>query len=78
LYRGAGAVIAHTLAREEVKSQMFDIIMMYTRAIVDRENGQGLVEYALILSLVSVVCIAALTLMGTNISGVLNTVAGQI
>jgi pilus assembly protein Flp/PilA len=78
LYRGAGAAIAHTLAREEVKSPMFDIIMMYTRAIVDRENGQGLVEYALILSLVSVVCIAALTLMGTNISGVLNTVAGQI
>ena len=32
------------------------------------EEGQGLVEYGLILALISVVCIAALTLIGTNIN----------
>ena len=57
---------------------MLENMNTHVRTLADREEGQGLVEYALILSLVSVVCIAALTLMGTNISGVLNTLAGQI
>jgi pilus assembly protein Flp/PilA len=43
-----------------------------------REEGQGLAEYGLILALIAVVCIAALTLLGTNIAGALNSVAGSI
>ncbi|MDP9293907.1 MAG: Flp family type IVb pilin [Actinomycetota bacterium] len=52
--------------------------MAYARSIGEREEGQGLVEYALILSLVSVVSFAALQLLGNNISDLLNTVAGQV
>ena len=44
----------------------------------DREEGQALVEYALILALVSVVSVAALTLLGGNISNVLNSIAGSV
>ena len=43
-----------------------------------REEGQGLAEYGLILALVAVVCIGAVTLLGANISGVLNQLAGSI
>ena len=32
------------------------------------EEGQGLAEYGLILALIAVVCIGALTTMGTNIT----------
>ena len=39
----------------------------------NREDGQALVEYALILSLISVVAIAALTLVGTNVTAILNS-----
>jgi pilus assembly protein Flp/PilA len=39
-----------------------------------REEGQGLVEYGLILALISVVCVIALTLLGTNI----NTILGDV
>jgi pilus assembly protein Flp/PilA len=34
------------------------------------EEGQGLVEYALILVLVAIVVIAALSLLGTEINGI--------
>ncbi len=42
------------------------------------EEGQGLAEYGLILALIAVICIAALRLLGTNISAALNQVAGSI
>ena len=38
------------------------------------ESGQAMVEYALILGLVSVVAIGALTLIGTDVNGVLTAV----
>ena len=38
------------------------------------EEGQGLAEYGLILALIAVVCIAALTLLGTSINGALGTI----
>jgi pilus assembly protein Flp/PilA len=47
-------------------------------AILKDDSGQGLVEYGLILTFVSIVAISALTLLGTNIKGVLNTVAGDL
>jgi pilus assembly protein Flp/PilA len=44
----------------------------------DREEGQALVEYALILALVSVVSIAILTTLGTNITARLTSVANAL
>ena len=38
------------------------------------ESGQTLVEYGLIVALISVVAIIALTLVGTNVSAVFNSV----
>jgi pilus assembly protein Flp/PilA len=43
-----------------------------------REEGQALVEYALILGLVSVVAIASLTLLGGNVDAILNAIATAI
>jgi pilus assembly protein Flp/PilA len=44
----------------------------------NREEGQALVEYALILSLISVVAIGALTLIGTNVNNSLGTIAASL
>jgi pilus assembly protein Flp/PilA len=41
---------------------------------LDREDGQALVEYALILALIAVVSIAILTALGVNVSRVFNSV----
>jgi pilus assembly protein Flp/PilA len=40
-----------------------------------REEGQGLVEYALILVLIAIVVIAALELTGTSITDIFNDIA---
>jgi len=48
------------------------------RFVRDREEGQGLVEYALILSLVSIASIVVLGLVGTDIGDVLDTVENAL
>jgi Flp pilus assembly pilin Flp len=42
------------------------------------QRGQSMAEYALIVALVAVVGLAAWGLLGTNIKGTINTVAGCI
>ena len=42
------------------------------------EDGQGLAEYALILALIAIVAIVALIFLGTQISGILNTVGQSV
>ncbi len=42
------------------------------------EEGQALIEYALIISLIAVVAIAALTLTGHSISDLLTSVGNDI
>jgi Flp pilus assembly pilin Flp len=53
---------------------------LYTRlsALVREEEGQAMVEYPLIIALVSLAGIAGLTLMGTNLKAALTKAAGQL
>jgi len=59
---------------KSLKSRVLGVIIARTA----REEGQALVEYSLILALVSIVSIAALELLGTNISGSLEELAGKV
>ena len=47
-------------------------------SLKDREEGQAMVEYALILFLVSVVSIAILTTLGGKVSSVFNQIVDDI
>jgi len=42
------------------------------------ESGQGMVEYGLIIALVAVVVIAALSVLGTNASGIFTKISGSL
>ena len=42
------------------------------------EKGQGLTEYALIIALVAIVAVAALTLLGGQISGIFGDVSNEL
>ena len=48
------------------------------RRVTSRQEGQALIEYALIISLIALVAITALQTTGTNIKGILNTIAGEV
>ena len=48
------------------------------RSSLRREEGQALVEYALIISLIAVVAIGALQLTGTRVTSLLNSIAGDL
>ena len=45
---------------------------------VREEEGQGLVEYALIIGLIAVVAIAALTASGGSISAIFGTISSKL
>ena len=53
-------------------------IYTWMASVRDREEGQALVEYALILALIAVVSIAALTALGTGVSTQLQAIATAI
>lgn len=43
-----------------------------------REDGQGLVEYALILVLIAIVVIGVLTLLGAKVSAVFSSITSSL
>jgi pilus assembly protein Flp/PilA len=47
-------------------------------AKLQNEEGQGLVEYALIIVLVSIACIIALSVLGVSVSNVFSTITTSI
>jgi pilus assembly protein Flp/PilA len=42
----------------------------------EREDGQALAEYGLLLALIAVVCVVAITALGLAISGTLGSITG--
>lgn len=56
------------------------MLSLYSRlmAWLNSEEGQGMAEYGLIIALVAVVVIAALTLLGTNLSTIFNSIASTV
>jgi Flp pilus assembly pilin Flp len=53
-------------------------MMNAIRKFVVNEDGQDLIEYALLVALIAIACIVAVQRAGTSISGVLNNIAGTL
>jgi Flp pilus assembly pilin Flp len=49
-----------------------------TKALFTNDEGQVLIEYALVLALIAIVSIAALKALGADISGLLHRVSSQM
>ena len=57
---------------------MTGLYALVSSLFVRDEEGQGLAEYALILALIAIVAIVALIFLGSQVSGILNTVGSSI
>jgi pilus assembly protein Flp/PilA len=60
---------------------MYSKLYAAAGALRDRlahQEGQALVEYALILALIAVVAIAALQLTGNSITNIFNTISSEL
>jgi pilus assembly protein Flp/PilA len=53
-------------------------VQSWLSAKANSERGAGLAEYALLLALIAVVCVAALTALGAAISGTLTAITGSL
>ena len=51
---------------------------LHSKVLVKKEEGATMVEYGLLVALIACVCIAAIALLGTDLSAMFNKVAGHI
>lgn len=59
-------------------TKMYVRLMHYLASLKQDEKGQGLVEYALILVLIAIVCIIAMKYVGSTTCNVLNEVGSTL
>jgi len=57
---------------------MIQYLQILLNARRDDERGATAVEYGLLVALIAAVIIVAVTLLGSNLSSLFNTVAGDI
>ena len=57
---------------------MINLIINYLKAKLVKEEGQGMVEYGLIIAVIAVVVLIALTPVGGAVSDVFNSIVGSI
>ena len=73
--RGDDEAVRHL----QLHQSQYDMLATWLRArFGDSERGASLVEYALLVALIAVVCIAAVTLLGSNASSKFNKVGASI
>jgi pilus assembly protein Flp/PilA len=65
-------------AADRLQREGASMLPTYIRVWLGREEGQALVEYALIVSLIALVAIGALTFTGTNVTSVISNIANNI
>jgi pilus assembly protein Flp/PilA len=60
------------------ESKMLTNLYLRLRELLNREEGQGMVEYALILVLIAVVVIVVLIILGNQVKNVFCNISGGL
>jgi pilus assembly protein Flp/PilA len=73
-----GQAIRHTESRKKEVNIKVNNLIWKLRGLLHKQEGQGMVEYALILVLVSIVVIVILLTMGNQIRNVFSNVVAAL
>lgn len=57
---------------------MMHMMKVYAKSFIKKEEGQGMVEYALIIALIAIVVIAALILLGPELVNIFNNITDRL
>ena len=57
---------------------LFAYVRTSLRAFVRNDEGQDLLEYALLVALIAIVCIIAITSTGTNVNAIFQEISDQL
>jgi pilus assembly protein Flp/PilA len=57
---------------------IYDFLAVRAGACFGGDRGASLVEYALLVALIAVVCIGAITLLGNNVSNGISSAANSV
>ena len=55
-----------------------NMLINYAKSFVNQEEGQDLLEYALLVALIALVAIGAVGLAGGSVNDIFNDIAGQL
>src|SRR5882672_3668852 len=75
---GAGPHLHTGIARLRTRRREAMEFISRLRSFVRDEEGQDLLEYALLIALIALVCVGAVALAGTKVSQVFTNISGQI
>jgi pilus assembly protein Flp/PilA len=53
-------------------------LVTYLRTLARRDEGQDLLEYALLVALIALVCTVAIGTAGTNVNGIFTRIATSL
>ena len=53
-------------------------LFAYLRAFVKNDEGQDLLEYALLVALIAIICVAAVQLTGQNVDAIFDQIATDL
>ena len=57
---------------------LFGYLRTYVRPFVSKDEGQDLLEYALLVALIAIVCIIAITTTGTNVDAIFTKIGDEL
>ena len=55
-----------------------NMLMHYVKSFVNQEEGQDLLEYALLVALIALVAVGAVTAAGVSVNDIFTSVADQL
>ncbi len=53
-------------------------MLEHLKSLVKHDEGQDLLEYALLIALIAIVCVGAISLAGNNVANTFNNIAKSI